>query len=513
MDVQAAGIIKMKLHAATTFLPWLLLLVTSATLSFGASEGRSRHGVNQGESLGRWLETRRKTTTQNLSEKLIGGGNSWEESETMMKIDPYIEVQPGSMASDKITVLPGQPVSGVDFDHYAGYVTVDDKAGKALFYYFAESPNNSSTNPLVLWLNGGPGCSSFGYGAMTELGPFRVNSDGKTLFRNKYAWNNVANVIFLESPAGVGFSYSNTSSVYNQTGDASTANDAYIFLINWLERFPQYKSRDFYITGESYAGHYVPQLAYTILLNNKNANQTLINLKGIAIGNAWIDDTTSLLGVYDYIWSHALNSDETHRGILLNCDFLTWNISDKCFQFLYQSDIEEGNIDYYNIYAPLCLSSPSNSSSPGSVDNFDPCSPDYVYNYLNTAEVQKALHAKSTYWTFCRRFYWNDSPTTILPIIKYLMANNIRVWVYSGDTDSVVPVTSSRYSINTLNLPIKAAWRPWYTSQEVGGYVVDYEGLTFVTVRGAGHEVPSYQPERSLTMISSFLLGILPPAK
>lgn len=143
-----------------------------------------------------------------------------------MKIDPYIEVQPGSMASDKITVLPGQPVSGVDFDHYAGYVTVDDKAGKALFYYFAESPNNSSTNPLVLWLNGGtytyytifihcfstyalvnyyikgsqilwflmgnvgPGCSSFGYGAMTELGPFRVNSDGKTLFRNKYAWNN-----------------------------------------------------------------------------------------------------------------------------------------------------------------------------------------------------------------------------------------------------------------------------------------------------------------------------------
>ena len=93
----------------------------------------------------------------------------------------------------------------------------------------------------------------------------------------------MANVIFLESPAGVGFSYSNTTSDYDHTGDQSTAEDAYTFLVNWLERFPQYKTRDFYITGESYAGHYVPQLAYTILVNNKNSNQTMINLKGIVV--------------------------------------------------------------------------------------------------------------------------------------------------------------------------------------------------------------------------------------
>ena len=93
----------------------------------------------------------------------------------------------------------------------------------------------------------------------------------------------VANVLFLESPAGVGFSYSNTSSDYDHLGDKISANDAYIFLINWLERFPQYKSRDFLITGESYAGHYVPQLAYTILRYNKLANHTVINLKGIAV--------------------------------------------------------------------------------------------------------------------------------------------------------------------------------------------------------------------------------------
>ena len=96
-------------------------------------------------------------------------------------------------------------------------------------------------------------------------------------------FSSAANVLFLESPAGVGFSYSNTTSDYNTSGDSRTATDSYVFLANWLERFPEYKKRDFYISGESYAGHYVPQLAHTILQHNKKANKTLINLKGIIV--------------------------------------------------------------------------------------------------------------------------------------------------------------------------------------------------------------------------------------
>jgi len=93
---------------------------------------------------------------------------------------------------------------------------------------------------------------------------------------------NVANVLFLESPLGLGFSHSNTTSDYDHAGDKSIAKNAYVFLINWLKGFPQYKTSDFYTTGESYAGHYVPQLAYTILLNNKFSPQN-INLKGIVV--------------------------------------------------------------------------------------------------------------------------------------------------------------------------------------------------------------------------------------
>ncbi|KAL8515001.1 hypothetical protein ACS0TY_013911 [Phlomoides rotata] len=122
---------------------------------------------------------------------------------------------------------------------------------------------DSSSKTLVLWLNGGPGCSSIGSVAFTKY----------------YGTTNMPGTM---SPAGMGFSYSNKTSDY-VTGDKQTAADDYTFLVNWLERLPEYKTGDLYITGESYAGHYVPQLADLVLQNNKITNQTVINLKGIAV--------------------------------------------------------------------------------------------------------------------------------------------------------------------------------------------------------------------------------------
>ncbi|GFP84549.1 serine carboxypeptidase-like 40 [Phtheirospermum japonicum] len=417
----------------------------------------------------------------------------------------YVGPQEGLKKADKIDSLLGQP--NVKFSQYSGYVTVDPNAGRALFYYFAEA-EDPSTKPLVLWLNGGPGCSSIGGGAMTELGPFRVNPDGKSLWYNEYAWNTVANVIFLESPAGVGFSYSNTSSDY-VTGDKQTASDSYTFLVNWLKRFPEYKTRAFFIAGESYAGHYVPQLADLILQNNKNTNHTVINLKGIAIGNALIDDADFLAGQYDHLWTSALISDETHQGIKKHCNYN--DISEACADFLDKVDKEMGNIYIYDIYAPLCGSSSTAASELNQISNFDPCSDNYVSAYLNNPEVQKQLHAIPGPWQACRNGNWTDSPDTVLPVIKKLMASGISVWIYSGDIDGIIPVTTTMYSMRKLAARVKTQWYPWYCRGEVGGYVVGYENVTFVTIRGAGHAAPSYQPQRSLALFSSFLQGKLPP--
>ncbi|KAE9598446.1 hypothetical protein Lal_00031396 [Lupinus albus] len=431
-----------------------------------------------------------------------------------------VHSQKGLKEKDRIDKLPGQPQ--VNFSQYGGYVTIDKLAGRALYYYFVESQHSKEKMPLLLWLNGGPGCSSLAYGAMEELGPFRVNSDGKTLAKKRYSWNYAANVLFLESPAGVGFSYSNKSSDYDTSGDRKTATDNYKFLVNWLERFPEYKKRDFYIAGESYAGHYVPQLAHTILDNNKKANKTIINLKGIMIGNAVINDETDNRGTFDYLASHAIISDQAANDINTVCNFSSDANPIQCQTAIDEYVRDVSFIDIYNIYAPLC-SNPNLTALPKkNTIVIDPCSGVYTHAYLNRANVQEALHANITKlkydWESCSDIIfskWGDSPSTIIPLLHEFLNNGLRVWIFSGDTDGVVPVTSTKYSIKKMNLSTKTAWYPWFFDGEVGGYAEVYNGgLTFATVREAGHEVPSYQPGRALSLIMHFLNGTpLPTTK
>lgn len=121
---------------------------------------------------------------------------------------------------DRIAALPGQP--NVSFQQFSGYVTVNQVSGRALFYWLTEAVHKPLSKPLVVWLNGGPGCSSVAYGASEEIGPFRLNKTASGLYLNKFSWNTEANLLFLETPAGVGFSYSNTSSDLLDTGDRRT---------------------------------------------------------------------------------------------------------------------------------------------------------------------------------------------------------------------------------------------------------------------------------------------------
>ncbi|GAA0175326.1 serine protease [Lithospermum erythrorhizon] len=426
--------------------------------------------------------------------------------------------QEGCKERDRIERLPGQPE--VEFEQYGGYVTVNQSAGTAFYYYFVEAQPqhhaNKSTLPLLLWLNGGPGCSSLAYGAMQELGPFRVHSDGKTLYKNRFAWNYAANVLFVESPAGVGFSYSNTTEDYVKGGDKKTATYNLVFLLNWLERFPEYKGREFYISGESYAGHYVPQLASNILYHNKISKRNIINFKGIIIGNAVIDDEADTKGMFDYFATHALISDQTSMKINKYCDFSSHDVrqSSLCQNATTEAEANINNIDIFNIYGPLCLDTSLTNTPKFSREVFDPCSDYYVYAYLNRPDVQNALHANVTKldydWHPCSNLIqnWIDSPATIIPLLREFMANGFRVWIFSGDTDGRIPVTSTKYSLNKMKLKMKTPWHPWFIEGQVGGYTQVYEGnVTFATVRGAGHQVPSFQPARALSLAMHFLSG------
>ncbi|XP_071722248.1 serine carboxypeptidase-like 27 [Rutidosis leptorrhynchoides] len=421
----------------------------------------------------------------------------------------------GDQVKDRISELPGQP-KNVDFSQYSGYVTVNQNAGRALFYWLIESPVNrgAESRPLVLWLNGGPGCSSVAYGAAEEVGPFRIRPDGKNLYLNPYAWNKLANLLFLESPAGVGFSYSNTGSDLYTAGDQRTAEDAYTFLVNWFERFPQYKHRDFYIAGESYAGHYVPQLSQIVYERNKGIKNPVINFKGFLVGNAVTDDYHDYVGTFEYWWTHGLISDSAYRSLRVACDSgSSQHPSVECMSALRSAEMEQGNIDPYSIYTRTCNTTASlRGHYPWMSRAYDPCTERYSNIYFNLPEVQKALHANVTAipypWKTCSDIvgdYWADSPLSMLPIYKELIAAGLRIWVYSGDTDAVVPVTASRYSIDALKLKTITNWYPWYDNGKVGGWSQVYKGLTFVTVTGAGHEVPLHRPRQSFILFRSFL--------
>ncbi|CAH8290731.1 unnamed protein product [Eruca vesicaria subsp. sativa] len=436
-------------------------------------------------------------------------------SSTFVSSSTYVEEQ----KRDRITNLPGQP-SNVDFRQYSGYITVNEERGRALFYWLVESPTTREpkSRPLVLWLNGGPGCSSVAYGAAEEVGPFRVGSDGKTLHNKLYAWNKLANLLFLESPAGVGFSYTNSTSDLYTTGDQRTAEDSYRFLVNWFERFPQYKHRDFYIVGESYAGHFVPQLSKLVHERNKGFKNPAINLKGFMVGNAVTDDYHDYIGTFEYWWNHGLISDSTYHQLKKACySVSSQHPSLQCMEALRSAELEQGNIDPYSIFTKPCnntvqLKSFLRGRYPWMSRAYDPCTERYSNVYFNRVEVQKALHANVTRlsypWKSCSDIvgnYWTDSPLSMLPIYRELIAAGLKIWVFSGDTDAVVPITATRYSIDALKLATITNWYPWYDHGKVGGWSQVYKGLTLVTVAGAGHEVPLHRPRHAFIIFRSFL--------
>ncbi|XP_062091532.1 serine carboxypeptidase-like 45 isoform X2 [Humulus lupulus] len=416
---------------------------------------------------------------------------------------PMNVIESSPSHSDKIFKLPGQPHVG--FQQFSGYVKVDDKKNISLFYYFVEAETDPSSKPLVLWLNGGPGCSSLGVGAFSENGPFRPN--GKVLLRNEYSWNKEANMLYLETPVGVGFSYSTDSSSYVAVDDEATARENLVFLQRWFKKFPQYKNSDLFLTGESYAGHYIPQLAK--LMVQVNRKKEVFNLKGIALGNPVLEYATDFNSRSEFLWSHGLLSDTTYEMFTSVC-----NYSSKF-------------VDKYDVTLDVCISSvlsqskilnPRPQLTQVKERSVDVCVEDKVVSYLNRRDVQKALHARLVgvrRWDVCSNVLDYQVLNVELPtisIVGSLVRAGVSVLVYSGDQDSVIPLMGSRTLVHNLarklGLKTTVPYRVWFQGKQVGGWTQVYGNvLSFATIRGASHEAPFSQPQRSLMLFHSFLQG------
>jgi len=225
------------------------------------------------------------------------------------------------------------------------------------------------------------------------------------------------------------------------------------------------------------------------------------------------------------MWTTGLISDQTYKLLNIFFDFESFvHPSPQCDKTLDIASTEAGNIDSYSIFTPTCHSSFASTRnkvvkrlrSVGKMgEKYDPCTEQHSIVYFNLAEVQKALHVNpvigKSKWETCSGVInnnWRDSERSVLHIYHELIQYGLRIWMFSGDTDAVIPVTSTRYSIDALKLPTVTPWHAWYDDDgEVGGWSQGYKGLDFVTVRGAGHEVPLHRPKQALTLIKSFLAG------
>ena len=232
-----------------------------------------------------------------------------------------ISVSEAAIAGDAVTSFPGTNTTDWGFDIYSGILKLPYTGGRGIHYVFATSQSSTpTTDPVVLWLTGGPGCSSLN-AFVYENGPYVFPANMTYLEKNDWAWNNHANMLWFESPAGVGFSPVGSANNSN-TNDVQTTTDALNALNLWFDGFSEYRPNDFYVTGESYGGVYVPYLtSYIQTYNNQTTTTNKINLKGMTVGNG-LTNTTADLGTEtyaDFLWWHALYGQTTRDNYEQYC--------------------------------------------------------------------------------------------------------------------------------------------------------------------------------------------------
>ncbi|XP_028234992.1 serine carboxypeptidase-like 7 isoform X5 [Glycine soja] len=336
-----------------------------------------------------------------------------------------------------------------------GYVEVGETEAEEhaeLFYYFIESENDPKGNPLLLWLTGGPGCSAFS-GLVFEIGPLtfkneEYNGSLPNLTLKPQSWTKVSSIIFVDLPAGTGFSYPKTERAVQQSS-SKLVRHAHQFIRKWLIDHPEFLSNEVYIAGDSYCGIPVPVIVQEISNGNEGGMQP------------WI-----------YIQSLQKNCRGEYR-----------------------------NIDPRNA---LCL---RDMQSYEESHAYVLCS-----YWANDDNVRKALHVRKGSigkWTRCNDDLKSKFNADIPSSFQYhvnLSRKGYRSLIYSGDHDMVVPFLATQAWIRSLNYSIVSDWRQWYYDGQVAGYTRTYSNrMTFATVKGGGHTAPEYKPEECLAMFSRWI--------
>lgn len=433
---------------------------------------------------------------------------------------------------------------------WSGYI--DSIDGKSLFFYFFESRSAPLDDPVLLWTNGGPGCSSQ-LGLFMELGPCRVTPESKhragppinATEYNPYSWNERANTIFIDQPVGVGYSYSRYGV---EVGESETgAKDVARFLRIFFEAFPEFhkaaRKAGFHLSGESYAGRYLPAFAAEIVDQNSAVEHSawkagvkvdpkkLIPLRSVLIGNGLSDVSTQFPSYYEYA---CTRKNGLHKPILDIASCTRMKVyADRCAADLTEHCSASYNPDRCSDAASLCegeLTESFFATGRNPYDISDPCRSgietlcysltDEISAYLDRADVRKLVGAESIeaigQFQSCNsrvltEFYRHRDPfVDNRRHLALLLESGVRLLIYNGDLDFLVNYVGHQKSVDTMQWGGQAAFlsqplREWIVNGQPAGLTRSADGLTWATVYRAGHMVPWDKPIEAQVMLHRWL--------
>ena len=399
----------------------------------------------------------------------------------------------------------------------AGHLPVDESGQAQLFFWLFESRNKPSRDPLVLWLNGGPGASSL-FGVLAENGPYKIARDktGLKLLDNPYGWNKCANYLIIDQPVGVGFSFASDALTFNKTlTETLSTRQLYFGLQQLFQRWPQYRALDFYIFSESFGGHYAPRLASTILAGNASG-EPVIKLQGMGIGNGWVDPLRQQATYGDYAYSHGLIGPHQRARVAelyADCETAikasgpvtsreTNRICERIEAYILQVSGFDDPLKKFDIRFSTAYTDAENELQ-------------WMRDYLNRTDVRTALNIDAAFgsWEFTSEAVAyafeegeQDSTAHLFPALF----EQIRVLLYNGIFDLDSNFMGTDAWLRSLEWSFQDAFMqsqrlPWVQERKHFGHVQSVQNLTVLLLVDAGHLVAMDAPEAALAMLNTFL--------
>ncbi|KAG7556158.1 Peptidase S10 serine carboxypeptidase [Arabidopsis suecica] len=411
----------------------------------------------------------------------------------------------------QLSSTSGDP-SVQDLGQHAGYYTLPHSKSARMFYFFFQS-RNSSNDPVVLWLSGGPGCSS-SIALFFENGPFTISED-LSLSWNSHGWDKISNLIYVDQPIGTGFSYTYDSTDLRHDED-SVSNDLYDFLQAFFKEHPNLAKNDLYITGESYAGHYIPALAWRVHNENKKKEGVSINLKGFAIGNGLTNPEIQYGAYGDYALEMKLISESDHESLkqdYVKCQSATKKCNldggvacdsalETCDHIFNQIMSKIIGTSFYDV-RKHCLENPCYDFSK-------------MERLLNQEDVRRVLGVGDIKFEQCNETVHiamnRDWMVNLEVRIPTLVEDGINVLIYAGEYDLICNWLGNSRWVDQMNWSGQkefglAKTVPFLVDGQEAGLMKSHGPLTFLKVHDAGHMVPMDQPKASLQMLQNWMQG------